>query len=285
MNRLFLFLGTNLAVVLVLSVVLQLLGLNRTGTNTLPWLFMTALIGMGGSFISLLLSKSMALRSTGAQLIANPASPTERWLVDTVARQAKQAGIGMPDVAIFDSPTPNAFATGSDRNHALVAVSTGLLQQMTQDEAEAVLGHEVAHVANGDMVTLTLIQGVVNTFVMVFANLIASALDRDNRDGQRGMGYFIGYMLAQSVLGVLASIVVCWFSRQREFRADVGGASLAGRMKMIAALERLRRGQTAPLPAEMAAFGISGNMLGGLAHLFATHPPLSERIEALQQAR
>ena len=285
MNRLFLFLGTNLAVVLVLSVVLQLLGLNRTGTNTLPWLFMTALIGMGGSFISLLLSKSMALRSTGAQLIANPASPTERWLVDTVARQAKQAGIGMPDVAIFDSPTPNAFATGSDRNHALVAVSTGLLQQMTQDEAEAVLGHEVAHVANGDMVTLTLIQGVVNTFVMVFANLIASALDRDNRDGQRGLGYFIGYMLAQSVLGVLASIVVCWFSRQREFRADAGGASLAGRMKMIAALERLRRGQTAPLPAEMAAFGISGNMLGGLAHLFATHPPLSERIEALQQAR
>ncbi len=285
MNRLFLFLGTNLAVVLVLSVVLQLLGLNRTGTNTLPWLFMTALIGMGGSFISLLLSKSMALRSTGAQLIANPASPTERWLVDTVTRQAKQAGIGMPDVAIFDSPTPNAFATGSDRNHALVAVSTGLLQQMTQDEAEAVLGHEVAHVANGDMVTLTLIQGVVNTFVMVFANLIASTLDRDNRDGQRGMGYFIGYMLAQSVLGVLASIVVCWFSRQREFRADAGGASLAGRMKMIAALERLRRGQTAPLPAEMAAFGISGNMLGGLAHLFATHPPLSERIEALQQAR
>ena len=285
MNRLFLFLGTNLAVVLVLSVVLQLLGLNRTGMNTLPWLFMTALIGMGGSFISLLLSKSMALRSTGAQVIANPASPTERWLVDTVARQAKQAGIGMPDVAIFDSPTPNAFATGSDRNHALVAVSTGLLQQMTQDEAEAVLGHEVAHVANGDMVTLTLIQGVVNTFVMVFANLIASALDRDNRDGQRGMGYFIGYMLAQSVLGVLASIVVCWFSRQREFRADAGGASLAGRMKMIAALERLRRGQTAPLPAEMAAFGISGNMLGGLAHLFATHPPLSERIEALQQAR
>ena len=285
MNRLFLFLGTNLAVVLVLSVVLQLLGLNRTGANTLPWLFMTALIGMGGSFISLLLSKSMALRSTGAQLITNPASPTERWLVDTVARQAKQAGIGMPDVAIFDSPTPNAFATGSDRNHALVAVSTGLLQQMTQDEAEAVLGHEVAHVANGDMVTLTLIQGVVNTFVMVFANLIASFLDRDNRDGQRGMGYFLGYMLAQSVLGVLASIVVCWFSRQREFRADAGGASLAGRMKMIAALERLRRGQTAPLPAEMAAFGISGNMLGGLAHLFATHPPLSERIEALQQAR
>lgn len=285
MNRLFLFLGTNLAVVLVLSVVLQLLGLNRTGTNTLPWLFMTALIGMGGSFISLLLSKSMALRSTGAQLITNPASPTERWLVDTVARQAKQAGIGMPDVAIFDSPTPNAFATGSDRNHALVAVSTGLLQQMTQDEAEAVLGHEVAHVANGDMVTLTLIQGVVNTFVMVFANLIASFLDRDNRDGQRGMGYFLGYMLAQSVLGVLASIVVCWFSRQREFRADAGGASLAGRMKMIAALERLRRGQTAPLPAEIAAFGISGNMLGGLAHLFATHPPLSERIEALQQAR
>ena len=284
MNRLILFLGTNLAVVLVLSVVLQLLGLNRNGMSTLPWLFMTALIGMGGSFISLLLSKSMALRATGAQLIDSPASPTERWLIETVARQAKQAGIGMPDVAIFDSPTPNAFATGSDRNHALVAVSTGLLQQMTQDEAEAVLGHEMAHVANGDMVTLTLIQGVVNTFVMVFANLIASFLDRDNRDGQRGMGYFLGYMVAQAVLGVLASTVVCWFSRQREFRADAGGASLAGRMKMIAALERLRQGEAAPLPAAMAAFGISGNMLGGLAHLFATHPPLSERIAALQRA-
>ena len=284
MNRLILFLGTNLAVVLVLSVVLQLLGLNRNGMSTLPWLFMTALIGMGGSFISLLLSKSMALRATGAQLIDSPASPTERWLIETVARQAKQAGIGMPDVAIFDSPTPNAFATGSDRNHALVAVSTGLLQQMTQDEAEAVLGHEMAHVANGDMVTLTLIQGVVNTFVMVFTNLIASFLDRDNRDGQRGMGYFLGYMVAQAVLGVLASTVVCWFSRQREFRADAGGASLAGRMKMIAALERLRQGEAAPLPAAMAAFGISGNMLGGLAHLFATHPPLSERIAALQRA-
>ena len=284
MNRLILFLGTNLAVVLVLSVVLQLLGLNRNGMSTLPWLFMTALIGMGGSFISLLLSKSMALRATGAQLIDSPASPTERWLIETVARQAKQAGIGMPDVAIFDSPTPNAFATGSDRNHALVAVSTGLLQQMTQDEAEAVLGHEMAHVANGDMVTLTLIQGVVNTFVMVFANLIASFLDRDNRDGQRGMGYFLGYMVAQAVLGVLASTVVCWFSRQREFRADAGGASLAGRTKMIAALERLRQGEAAPLPAAMAAFGISGNMLGGLAHLFATHPPLSERIAALQRA-
>lgn len=285
MNRLMLFLGTNLAVVLVLSVVLQLLGLNRPGTSMLPWLFMTALIGMGGSFISLLLSKSMALRSTGAHVITSPGSPTERWLLDTVARQARQAGIGMPDVAIFESPAPNAFATGSDRNHALVAVSTGLLQHMTQAEAEAVLGHEVAHVANGDMVTLTLIQGVVNTFVMVFANLIASALDRDNRDGQRGMGYFMGYMLAQSVLGVLASIVVCWFSRQREFRADAGGATLAGRMNMIAALERLRQGQPVPLPSEMAAFGISGNMLGGLAHLFATHPPLTERIEVLRQAR
>ena len=285
MNRLMLFLGTNLAVVLVLSVVLQLLGLNRPGMSMLPWLFMTALIGMGGSFISLLLSKSMALRSTGAHVITSPGSPTERWLLDTVARQAKQAGIGMPDVAIFESPAPNAFATGSDRNHALVAVSTGLLQHMTQAEAEAVLGHEVAHVANGDMVTLTLIQGVVNTFVMVFANVIASALDRDNRDGQRGMGYFLGYMLAQSVLGVLASIVVCWFSRQREFRADAGGATLAGRVNMIAALERLRQGQPGALPAAMAAFGISGNMLGGLGHLFATHPPLAERIEVLRQSR
>ncbi len=283
MNRLVLFLATNLGVVAVLSLVLNLLGVNQQGMSLAPYLFMTAAIGMGGSFISLLMSKSLAVRSVGAQIITEPRSATERWLLETVRRQSEQAGIGMPEVAVFESPTPNAFATGSNRNQALVAVSTGLLQQMSQDEAEAVLGHEVSHVANGDMITMALIQGVVNTFVMVFANLIASALDRGNREGGgRGMGYYVGYMLAQSVLGVLASVVVCWFSRQREFRADAGGATLAGRGKMIAALERLQLGQTAQLPREIAAFGISGNMLGGLGHLFATHPPLGDRITALR---
>lgn len=283
MNRLVLFLATNLGVVAVLSLALNLLGVNQQGMSLAPYLFMTAAIGMGGSFISLLMSKSLAVRSVGAQIITEPRSATERWLLETVRRQSEQAGIGMPEVAVFESPTPNAFATGSNRNQALVAVSTGLLQQMSQDEAEAVLGHEVSHVANGDMITMALIQGVVNTFVMVFANLIASALDRGNREGGgRGMGYYVGYMLAQSVLGVLASVVVCWFSRQREFRADAGGATLAGRGKMIAALERLQLGQTAQLPREIAAFGISGNMLGGLGHLFATHPPLGDRITALR---
>jgi heat shock protein HtpX len=283
MNRLVLFLATNLGVVAVLSLVLNLLGVNQQGMSLAPYLFMTAAIGMGGSFISLLMSKSLAVRSVGAQIITEPRSATERWLLETVRRQSEQAGIGMPEVAVFESPTPNAFATGSNRDQALVAVSTGLLQQMSQDEAEAVLGHEVSHVANGDMITLTLIQGVVNTFVMVFANLIGSALDRGNREGGgRGMGYYVGYMLAQSVLGVLASVVVCWFSRQREFRADAGGATLAGRGKMIAALERLQSGQTAQLPREIAAFGISGNILGGLGHLFATHPPLGDRITALR---
>jgi len=285
MNRIVLFLATNFAVVAVLSLILTLLGLNRPGANLFPFLAMTALVGMGGSFISLMMSKSMAMRSVGARVIASPSSPGERWLIETVRRQADQAGIGMPDVAIFDSATPNAFATGADRNHALVAVSSGLLRQMREDEVEAVLGHEISHVANGDMVTLTLIQGVVNTFVMVFASVLAGALDRDNREGQHGMGYYAGYMIAQTVLGFLASILVCWFSRQREFRADAGGAALAGRQKMIAALERLQLAHDpGQLPDGMASFGISGNMLGGLAHLFATHPPLAVRIEALRRA-
>lgn len=285
MNRIVLFVVTNLAVVAVLSLILTLLGLNRPGTNTMPFLVLAALIGMGGSFISLLLSKTIAKRSMGCQVIAQPTTPAERWLVDTVARQARQAGIGMPEVAMFDSPTPNAFATGADRNHALVAVSTGLLHQMAEDEVEAVLGHEVSHVANGDMVTLALIQGVVNTFVMVFASVLASALDRgENRGGSRGMGYHLGYLIAQTVLGFLASMIVCWFSRQREFRADAGGATLAGRQKMIAALERLQAAHNPqPLPGGLAAFGISGGMLGGLAHLFATHPPLQVRIETLRR--
>lgn len=285
MNRIVLFVVTNLAVVAVLSLILTLLGLNRPGTNTMPFLVLAALFGMGGSFISLLLSKTIAKRSMGCRVIAQPTTPAERWLVDTVARQARQAGIGMPEVAMFDSPTPNAFATGADRNHALVAVSTGLLHQMGEDEVEAVLGHEVSHVANGDMVTLALIQGVVNTFVMVFASVLASALDRgENRGGSRGMGYHLGYLIAQTVLGFLASMIVCWFSRQREFRADAGGATLAGRQKMIAALERLQAAHNPqPLPGGLAAFGISGGMLGGLAHLFATHPPLQVRIETLRR--
>ncbi len=280
MSRLALFLLTNAAVVFVLSIVLSLLGFNQPGTNMAPWLFMTALMGMGGSFISLLMSKSMALRSVGAAVITQPASPTEYWLVETVRRQAEKSGIGMPEVAIFESPEPNAFATGSNRNSALVAVSTGLLQHMSQDEAEAVVGHEISHVANGDMVTLALIQGVVNTFVLVFSSVIASALDRGNeRGGGRGMGYYVGYLLAQAVLGVLASIIVCWFSRQREFRADAGGAHLAGRTKMISALERLQETHSPQLPGGMAAFGISGS----LGSLFATHPPLPVRIAALRE--
>lgn len=285
MSRIVLFLATNLAVVTVLSLILPLLGLDRSGQNLMPLLVTAALFGMGGSFISLLLSKTMAKRSMGCRVIEQPSTTTERWLVDTVARLARQAGVGMPEVAIFDSPTPNAFATGADRNHALVAVSTGLLRQMGENEVEAVLGHEISHVANGDMVTLTLIQGVVNTFVMVFASILAAALDRGGqRDGSRGVGYQVGYLIAQTVLGFLASIIVCWFSRRREFRADAGGAALAGRHKMIAALERLRAAHDpAPLPGAMAGFGISGGRLGGLAHLFATHPPLEARIEALQR--
>ena len=286
MNRIVLFVATNFAVVAVLSLILTVLGLNRPDTNLLPFLVMTALFGMGGSFISLMLSKTMAKRSMGCRVIEEPTTPVERWLVGTVQRQAQMAGIGMPEVAIFDSPTPNAFATGADKNHALVAVSSGLLQQMKEDEVEAVLGHEISHVGNGDMVTLTLIQGVLNTFVMVFASILAGALDRGgSQDGRRGMGYYLGYMIAQTVLGFLASIIVCWFSRQREFRADAGGAALAGRQKMIAALERLQAAHNpTPLPGGMASFGINGGMLGGLAHLFATHPPLAVRIEALRRA-
>ncbi|MBI2799362.1 MAG: protease HtpX [Gammaproteobacteria bacterium] len=282
MNRIVLFLATNLAVVAVLSVVLNVLGLNRPGSNMTSLLVMAMVMGMGGSLISLLLSKTMALRSTGAQVITNAQNQTEQWLVATVRRQADRLGIGMPDVAVFSSSSPNAFATGAKRDSALVAVSSGLLDRMSQDEVEAVLGHEMSHVANGDMVTLTLIQGVLNTFVMVFASILASVFDRGNgRDGGRGMGYYLGYMLAQTVLGFLASLIVFWFSRHREFRADAGGADLAGRQKMIAALERLQiESEPKALPTTLAAFGISGD--GGWAKLFMTHPPLAERIAALR---
>ncbi len=291
MKRVVLFLLTNLAVMVVLGVVVNVLGLNRFITQNglnLPVLFGFALVfGMGGSFISLLMSKWIAKKSTGAEVIDQPRNAAEQWLVETVRRQASQAGIGMPEVAIFRAPEPNAFATGASRNNALVAVSAGLLQSMDRDEIEAVLGHEISHVANGDMVTLTLIQGVVNTFVIFLARIIGYFVDRalagsDGENRGPGIGYWVSSMIAEIFLGILASIIVMWFSRQREFRADAGGASLAGRQKMIAALEKLQRvHEPSHLPAEMSAFGIRGG--GGLTRLFMTHPPLEERIAALRK--
>ncbi|MFM8355401.1 MAG: protease HtpX [Gammaproteobacteria bacterium] len=293
--RILLFLATNIAIILVASVTFRLLGFesilaqNGVDLNLTALLVYCALFGFGGSFISLLLSKTIAKMSTRAQVIKAPGNATERWLFDTVARQAEKAGIGMPEVAIFPAAEPNAFATGASRNNALVAVSTGLLENMTPDEVEAVLGHEIGHVANGDMVTLTLIQGVVNTFVMFFARIIGWFVDRVVLKNERGLG--IGYMLttivAELVLGILASMVVMWFSRRREFRADAAGASLAGRDKMIAALERLKRAQDLPstMPATLTAFGISRGAVGGLGALFRSHPPLEDRIAALRAAR
>ncbi len=290
MKRIFLFLLTNLAILVVISITLRLLGVDRIlnqsgGINFTALLVLSTVMGFAGSLISLFLSKWMAKRSVGAHVIEAPANATEQWLVNTVKRQADQAGIGMPEVAIYDSPDINAFATGWNKNNALVAVSTGLMNNMTQDEAEAVLGHEVSHVANGDMVTLTLIQGVVNTFVIFFSRVIGYVVDRvifKNERGE-GMGFFITTMVAQLVLGVLASMIVMWFSRHREFHADTGGATLAGRQKMIAALERLKLNQEqAALPKSVAAFGISGG--GAFSRLFMTHPPLEERIEALRRA-
>ncbi len=293
MKRIFLFVLTNLAVVFVINITLRLLGVDRIldqsgAINFNALLVMSLVIGFAGSFISLFMSKWSAKRMVGAQVIETPSGPTERWLVETVARQAQAAGIGMPEVAIYDAPDVNAFATGWNRNAALVAVSTGLLHSMSRDEIEAVLAHEMSHVSNGDMVTLTLIQGVVNTFVVFFSKLFGIFVDRvllkhDGREGP-GIGSFVAEIAAQLVLGVLASIIVMWFSRHREFRADAGGASLAGREKMIAALERLKmnHGQAA-LPKEMAASGISGG--GGMGRLFMTHPPLEERIEALRAGR
>ncbi len=278
MLRIGLFLVTNAAVLLVLSIVLNVLGLNQPGQGSGSILLFAALFGMGGSLISLLLSKTMAARSVGAQIIETPRSAGEQWLMNTVARQAQNAGIGMPQVAVFESASPNAFATGANKNAALVAVSSGLLRNMTEDEVEAVLAHEISHVANGDMVTLALLQGVMNTFVMVFAQILAGLLDRGER---RGMGYYAGYYAAQMVLGFLASLVVMWFSRYREYRADAGGAHLAGRQKMIAALERLQSASNPEaLPGGMSAFGIAG----GLGHLLASHPPLEDRIAALRAA-
>jgi heat shock protein HtpX len=293
MKRIFLFILTNLAVLLVISITLRLLGVDRVldqsgGINFNALLVMSLVIGFSGSIISLLMSKWSAKRMVGAEVITSPIDPTERWLVDTVARQAQAAGIGMPEVAIYEAPDVNAFATGWNRNSALVAVSTGLLHSMSRDEAEAVLGHEISHVANGDMVTLALIQGVVNTFVIFFSKLFGILVDRvllknDPRNGP-GIGAFVAEIVAQIVLGVLASMIVMWFSRQREFRADAGGASLAGRNKMIAALERLKiNHEQATLPEKIAAFGISGGK--GMMSLFMTHPPLDERIAALRNGQ
>lgn len=290
MKRIFLFVLTNIAVLLVINITLRLLGVDRVldqsgAINFSALMVMSAVIGFSGSIISLLMSKWMAKRSVGAQVIENPQDPTERWLVETVKRQAQAAGIGMPEVAIYDAPDVNAFATGWNRNAALVAVSTGLLHSMSRDETEAVLAHEISHVANGDMVTLALIQGVVNTFVVFFAKLIGILVDRvllknDGRNGP-GIGSFVAEIAAQIVLGILASMVVMWFSRQREFRADAGGANLAGRQKMIGALERLKvNHEQAAMPQNMAAMAISSQ--GGFSRLFMTHPPLEERIAALR---
>ena len=245
MKRVFLLIATNVAVLVVLSIVASLLGVDRfltqNGLNLPALLAFSAVFGFGGAFISLAMSKWMAKQSTGAQVITEPRNAAEKWLIDTVQRQARVAGIGMPEVAVFDAPEPNAFATGMNKNNALVAVSTGLLRNMSQEEVEAVLGHEVSHVANGDMVTLTLIQGVVNTFVMFLSRVVGYIIDRAVFKTERGVGpgYYISVIVLQIVFGILATAIVCWFSRQREFRADAGGAHLAGKRKMIAALERL----------------------------------------------
>jgi len=291
MLRIALFLATNLGIIIILSISMRLLGidsmLEQSGNlNLNALLVFSAIFGMGGAFISLAISKWMAKKSMRVQVIDTPSNNTEQWLVSTVARQAEQAGIAMPEVGIFQSPSPNAFATGMNKNAALVAVSSGLLEHMNQDEVEAVLGHEVSHVANGDMVTLTLVQGVVNTFVIFFSRIIGHTIDRVVFKIERGHGpgFWIGTILAQIVLSILASIIVMWFSRWPEFRADAGGAALSNRQKMISALQRLKAVHTEPLPDEMSAFGIAGAKTDTIKKLFMSHPPLEERIQALQNA-
>lgn len=291
MLRILLFLATNVAIMIAISIIFSVLGLkgalDAQGVNLdlQSLLAMSAVIGMTGSIISLFMSKWSAKNAMGVHVIEQPQNQTEQWLVNLVARQAKQAGIGMPEVGIFDTPEPNAFATGANRDSALVAVSTGLLQTMNADEVEAVVGHEISHVANGDMVTMTLMQGVINTFVYFFATIIGYVVDRMVFKTERGYGpaYYVTQMVAQIVLSILASMLVMWFSRYREFRADAGGAQLAGRQKMISALQALQRShEPVQLPGELAAFGING---GGVQRLFMSHPPLEERIEALKNSR
>lgn len=295
MLRILLFLATNVAIMVVIAVMFQLLGIegvlesNGVDLNLQALLVMSAIIGFSGSIISLLISKWMAKRSMGVRIIdpQNPGSESERWLYSTVQLQAQRANIGMPEVGIFDSPDPNAFATGANKNNALVAVSTGLLSSMQKGEVEAVLAHEVSHVANGDMITMALVQGVVNTFVVFLSRLVGFFVDRVVLRNERGLGigYFISSIVAQIVLGFLASAIVMWFSRRREYRADAGGANLAGRGNMIGALRALQRGAgESVLPEQMAAFGIHGSK-GGLRALFMSHPPLEERIAALEAAR
>ena len=291
MLRIFLFLATNVAIMVVISIVFSLLGLSGTldangaDLNLNALLIMSAIIGMSGSFISLAMSKWSAKRGMGVHVIEQPQNNTEKWLVDLVARQAQRVGVDMPEVGIFETPDANAFATGMTKNSSLVAVSTGLLQSMSPDEVEAVVGHEMSHVANGDMVTMALMQGVVNTFVYFFASVIGHVVDRVVFKNERGhgMGYFIVQIIAQIALSFLASMLVMWFSRHREFKADAGGAKLAGREKMIAALRALQRAQEPEeLPGQFAAFAING---GGVKKLFMSHPPLEERIAALQIQR
>jgi heat shock protein HtpX len=288
-QRIVLFLLTNLAIMLVLSVTLSILmsvfGIDRQGLGGL--LLLACVFGFGGAFISLLMSKWMAKRSVGAYVIEQPKNSTERWLLDTVKRYSEAAKIGMPEVALYQSPDMNAFATGANKNNALVAISTGLLENMSQAEAEAVIGHEISHVANGDMVTLTLVQGVVNTFVIFLARLIAGVIDNatrgnNNQGGLGTMAYFIVVFVLEMILGVLASIIVAWFSRKREYSADIGGAKLAGKSAMIGALEKLKSSQESQLEGSMMAFGI--NNKSKMLSLFASHPPLEERIAALRNA-
>ncbi|WP_426357261.1 protease HtpX [Pseudocolwellia sp. HL-MZ19] len=291
MQRIVLFLLTNLAIMLVLSVTLSILmsvfGIDRQGLGGL--LMLAFVFGFGGAFISLLMSKWMAKRSVGAYVIEQPQNNTEKWLLDTVKRYSDKAGIGMPEVALYQSPDMNAFATGANKNNALVAVSTGLLENMSQTEAEAVIGHEISHVANGDMVTLTLVQGVMNTFVIFLARLIAGVIDNATRGnnnqggGSGGIAYFAVVFVLEMILGVLGSIVVAWFSRKREFRADIGGAELAGKQAMIGALEKLKRSQESQLEGSMMAFGI--NNKSKFISLFASHPPLDVRIKALRDSQ
>ena len=290
MKRIFYFLVTNLAIVFVLSITMRLLGvepfLNANGLNLNSLLIFASIMGFGGAFISLFISKWSAKQMSGAVTIDNPKTPDEIWLLNIVKKQSTAVGIQMPEVAIFNSPVVNAFATGMSRNSSLVAVSSGLLEMMTKDEAEAVIGHEISHIANGDMVTLTLIQGVVNTFVLFFSRVIGYTVDKvifKTREGT-GPAFFITMIISELLLGVLASIVVMWFSRQREYRADFGGGQLAGKQKMIAALKRLKaQYEPSALPKSIAALGISGEQGMGLKELFSTHPSLDDRIARLQQ--
>jgi heat shock protein HtpX len=293
MRRIALFIGTNLAVLLLLSIVCHLFGIDQMAASCgyggmTGLLLFAAVFGMGGAFISLAMSKWIAKQSTGARVIAQPQNDTERWLLDTVRRHAQNAGIGMPEVAIYDAPEMNAFATGMSKNHALVAVSSGLLQQMDREQITAVLGHEIGHVANGDMVTLTLIQGVLNTLVILAARIVGRAVDGwlgggNNRGG--GLGYFVVVMVLQVVFGLFASVIVAAFSRWREFRADAAGAQFAGRGAMISALQRLQANHgESTLPNTIAAFGISGPLAEGIKKLFMSHPPLDVRIAALKNA-